>query len=114
MLCFLKKMISKQPPACTGTTGTKPPSEYAVYIYYPNPNKNSGPKWRKVSVTQNATQAVKHARILHQKRQYQRIEIKKCTYSENQNKTLCKTIRVYDRKRRSFWEKYTRAFSISS
>ncbi|MCK5384684.1 MAG: hypothetical protein KAJ29_03845 [Alphaproteobacteria bacterium] len=104
MFCFLKKLISKHPPpACTEKAETKNSSKYAVYIFYPNPNKNCSPQWRKVGATHSAKRAVKQARLLHKKQQYQRIEVKECSFSKDQNRNLCKTIRVYNKKHSLPW-----------
>jgi|GEM_PF-3760138 len=119
MFYFLRKLIGKQPSSsCANTTitdnGNGKASKYAVYIYYSNSNKNSGAQWRKVGATHSAKRAVKHAQLLHRKQQYPRIEVKKCSYSKNESRNLCKTIRIYNKKRSSSWEKYMRSLSVSS
>ena len=115
MFCFLKQLISKQPSSCCADKAdTKSPSKYAVYIYYPNPNSGSGPKWRRVGATRCAKRAVKQAKLLHKKQEYQKVEVKKCSYHENEDRTSCKTIRVYNKKQDAPWEKYMRSLCVSS
>ena len=101
MLCFLKNLFIKQPPLpcfdnkaenkivehqkpCLQTP--KQASEYDVYIYCPDKNKRfTSLKWRKVGATDNAKHAVMQARSLHRKQEYDRIEIKKRSYSRGKD-----------------------------
>ena len=116
MFCFIKKLIGRKSlsSCCSKTLSSAKSSKYAVYIYYPNPNENSGPQWRKVGATNCEKRAVKQAKLLHRKQEYQSVEVKKCSYFEKEHLELCKTIRVYNKKRTSSLEKYIRSLSVPS
>ena len=131
MFRFLENIFIKQPSSpCSNSKAEnraikdkkspqapKQTSEYDVYVHYVyNPDKNKKAptlKWRKVGATNNAKHAVIQARGLHRKQEYQQIEVKKRSYSKEQDCYLSKTIRVYKKKRPSAWENFIRSFSVS-
>ncbi len=115
MFCFIKKLFGLQPSLpCADIKSAEKAARYAVYIYYPESNKSSGAQWRKVGATRNGKRAMKQAQLLHKKQQYQKVEVKKCSYFENKSLNYCKTIRVYNKKEPSPIEKYMRGLSVSS
>jgi len=116
MFCFIKKPIGRKSlsSCCSKRTSKAKSSKYSVYIYYPNPNENGAPQWRKVGATYCEKSAVKQAKLLHRKQEYQSVEIKKCSYFEKERLELCKTIRVYNKKRSSSLKQYIRSLTVPS
>ncbi len=74
-----------------------PASQYSVYIYHDAPEANRLAQWEKVGNSKSMQRAIKHARILHRKGLYKKIEIKKMFFCPQANRTISKIIRVYDR-----------------
>ncbi len=116
MFSFFKRLIGMKPysSCCNKVPKSAKSPKYSVYIYYPSSNKNGGAQWRKVGATHCEKRAVKQAKLLHKKQKYQSVEVKKCSYFEKESLELCKTIRVYNKKRTSSLEKYMRSLSVPS
>ena len=73
-------------------------AQYSVYIYYKNNPKDSRlPQWKKVAATPNPRRAIKCAKLLQSKRQYELVEIKKKSFSKQHKKDVAATYRSYEK-----------------
>lgn len=72
-------------------------SQYSIYIYHDAPEEKRLAQWEKVGNSKSLQRAINHARILHRKGLYKKIEIKKLFFCPQANRTISKIIRVYDR-----------------
>ena len=90
---------------------TKQATQYSVYIYHDNQYGKCLPKWQRVSATHNIKRAIKHAKLLHQKNQYKKIEVKKRFFCKHEKKFIGKTVRVYTPNNRS-WDDLFRSLKL--
>ncbi|MGH1404708.1 MAG: hypothetical protein ACRBDL_10740 [Alphaproteobacteria bacterium] len=72
-------------------------NEYCVYVYHKQrQNDPRLPQWERVGATRNEKRAIKHAKLLSRKKQYERIEIQKKSYNTEQNKRTGYVFRIYE------------------
>ena len=70
--------------------------KYHVYIHHhPENIRDIFKKWERKGETVNMSRALKKAKALHRRNQYERIEIKKRVFNNKTNKTRDFTLKTY-------------------
>ncbi|MFP4098315.1 MAG: hypothetical protein ACLFP8_06210 [Alphaproteobacteria bacterium] len=112
ILNVLEKLFTKK----TGEDKKNPDkqSRYNIYIYGCPSNNRHNTHWRKVGATNNISDAITQAKILHKKQEYERVEIQKHAYSKEHGHYIPCTFKTFEKKRPSIWENFKRSMSISS
>ena len=87
-------MLNVSPDAAKDTQ--RPIPQYSVYGYHKNQYQRCLPRWKKLSATHNMKRALKHARLLNTKKEYERVEVKKCFFCDHEKRVVGKTIRIYE------------------
>lgn len=88
------------------------PIEYSVYTFdLPSSAPRKGDtSWKRIFSSLDRDQAMHEARALLESRKFQRIEIKEKFFDTRQNRTVDRTFKVLEAKRRGFMDLFTAKF----